>query len=345
MRARAPCILKYVQTDTARIQNMVPHITATLFPIFGIIFLGMFVARGNLLPPSMARSINQFVYWIAFPAMMFNYLAVMDTSAISRAYFLGVYASFILSYLVCLYTTSGGFRDRSAGSAMLSYLSCFPNAAFMGAATVSFLLPGDSEAMATVGLCVVLYTPVMLYTDTRLEMDRHKGKPWRLVLAPLGLSVLRNPMLMASLAGIAVSLSPFDAPVPLMNMAGMLGATTAPCALFAMGMVLAEQLSSRRRPERGWISRQLPVHVVKLLLFPLLTFAALRLFDVSGILLGVTTLIAGMPIGVVAYVLAEKFQVSVEDTSTAILLNTALSIISIPLTIAALYRLGVFGPS
>lgn len=321
---------------------MVLHIMATLVPIFGIIFLGMGVVRCNLLPLSVAQSLNQFVYWIAFPSMMFHYLARMDVSAIPGAYFFGVVISLALSYLACLFMASGGFRSGSAESSMLAFLSCFPNAAFMGGALVSFLLPGNDEAMATVSLCVVLYTPVMLYTDARLEMDRHKGKERRRIIMSLGLAVARNPMFVSALAGVALGLSPFAAPVPLMNMAGMLGATTAPCALFAMGMVLAGQLIARGKPREGWLVRQLPVHAVKLFLFPLLTFATLRIFGVDGVLLGVTTLIAGMPIGVIAYVVAEKFQVCVEDTSTGILLNTALSVVSIPLAIALLYRLGIF---
>ena len=47
-------------------------------------------------------------------------------------------------------------------------------------------------------------------------------------------------------------------------MSAMLGSTSAPCALFCMGMILSKQMTSSQGFVKGWARRQFPLHVLKL---------------------------------------------------------------------------------
>ena len=137
-----------------------------MFPVVGIIFLGMFAARRNFLPLETAMCINQYVYWIGLPAMMFNYLARMTPESFTGSFFIGVYLSLLICYLLCFGLTSSFFRRNKSEATQLSYMACCPNLAFMCIALVAFLLPGHEKAPLSAPMFSILKTLVMLPAAT-----------------------------------------------------------------------------------------------------------------------------------------------------------------------------------
>ena len=119
-----------------------------------------------------------------------------------------------------------------------------------------------------------------------------------------------------------------------------LAATATPCALVALGMVLSIQMTSSVRGE-SHLSWQIPVDLIKLILQPLLTLFALSGLGVSGEWLAMGVILAGMPTGSVAYVLSETYGVAARDASRVILVDTALSVLTIPLMVFLLQRAGI----
>lgn len=321
---------------------MVLKIITTLIPVFGIIFLGLVVARRNVMPMDAASGLNQFVYWVALPAMMFDILVRLNTQGVSGGFLAALYASLVLSYALAFAVSLRRPGVGKPEAVMMSYMATFPNGAFMGVAVVSFLLPGNDFALQMAGLCAFLYSVVMAFSDTVLAMMRHKGEsPSRLVLS-LGKTIARNPMILAGVLGLILNASGTEPPEWAMNMASMLGGTAAPCALFSMGMVMNAQLAAMGAPPSGALGGRITVHLFKLVFMPGATFALLRAAGVTGIPLGVATLLSAMPVGVVAYVIAEKYQVCVKESSIIIFVNTVAGIVSIPAVIAVLYALNVF---
>lgn len=316
-------------------------IITTLLPVFGIIFLGLAVARKGLMPMEAAAGLNQFVYWVSLPAMMFNILARLDATSISAEFLLALYVSLGISYAISLILLSQFFRKKREEAVLLSCLANFPNVAFMGVAVVSFLLPGDDFAMFIAGLCAFLYIVIMPYTDTILDMRRHKGEKFSTLLLFLVKTVVHNPMIVLGTAGIILSVTQTSAPNWALNASSMLGATAAPCALFAMGMVMNAQLATMCGFSGGIPYRQLGVHLIKLVLLPCITFFSLKFFHIEGIALAVTTLFAGMPVAVAAYVVAEKYQVCVRESSMIIFFDTLMSVATIPAIISVLYALHI----
>ena len=89
------------------------------------------------------------------------------------------------------------------------------------------------------------------------------------------------------------------------------------------------------------LSWQIPVDLIKLILQPLLTLFALSGLGVSGEWLAMGVILAGMPTGSVAYVLSETYGVAARDASRVILVDTALSVLTIPLMVFLLQRAGI----
>ncbi len=322
-------------------------IATTLTPVFGVVFLGFFVARRKVMPLGAASGLNQFVYWVSLPAMMFNLLIRLDSSMVSMNFLAGFFAALLISYVLCFAITSDFFQNNKSNAVMFSCMAGFPNVVFMGVPMVTFLLPGNEAALAIAGLCAFLYTLVMLYTDTVLEMRCHCGENPGKYLLSLLKTFMRSPMIIACVCGFIFSGASLPVPEFIRNITAMLGGTASPCALFAMGMIMSAQVSGLEKLPHEKFSRRalrnhLTVHLGKLLILPVLIFISLWLFGIRGIELGVTTLFSGMPIAVASLALAEKFQICVEESSIIIPINTIASILSIPIIIAALYALNVF---
>ena len=333
-------------------------ILATLAPIFGIMLLGAFAERRHILPPTAAACLNQFVYWFSLPLLLFHQLARMRPEQIppgaASGYLLGLGLALAASYALSVRVLKDGKKE----GLMVALLGSFPNAAFMGMPVILLLFPGSDEAALVASLAVVLTSANLLLVDTVLDMGQsHSQSGWQAAWQVLR-SLYHNPIMVCSALGATAGLVAVPVPDALMIMTRMIGSTAAPCALFCMGMSLAAQLSAlpgrktcpaaknaetsssasslagNTSPWGQW-RRQLPIHAFKLFISPVLVFALAWLWGERGVPLAAATVMAAMPTGVVAYVLAEKYRAAVEDTSMGIVVNTLLSVLSLPLVIAA----------
>ncbi|MDR3045317.1 MAG: AEC family transporter [Desulfovibrio sp.] len=321
-------------------------ILSALVPVFGIIVLGMCVERMGSLPKGTPAALNQFVFRVSLPALLFYAVARKTPEELARGGFAagtvaGMLLAFALGYLLC----SRGGRRHGPEVAVLAQAASFPNSAFLGLPIVTSLVPGNDDAVLAGGMVSVLCLAVLLVTMARLEaIRRGGGLSWR-VLREVAAALGRNPILLASVAGVAVSLSGLGLARPVAAMASMLGATASPCALFGIGMVLAAQLTAEGAgcPPEGMgdgsgecdpqalspLARQVAVNAVKLFAHPALTWLCLWAFGVRGQWLGMGVLFAAMPTAAVAYVVAESYGAGTRDTSRAIVVSTMLSALTL----------------
>ncbi len=324
-------------------------ILSALVPVFGIIVLGMCVERMGSLPKGTPAALNQFVFRVSLPALLFYAVARKTPEELARGGFAagtvaGMLLAFALGYLLC----SRWGRRHGPDVAVLAQAASFPNSAFLGLPIVTALVPGSDDAVLAGGMVSVLCLAVLLVTMARLEAIRRGGGLSLRVLREVAMALGRNPILLASVAGVAVSLSGLGLARPVAAMASMLGATASPCALFGIGMVLAAQLTAEGAgcPPDGVGSgsgdggecdpqalsplvRQVVVNVVKLFAHPALTWLCLWAFGVRGQWLGMGVLFAAMPTAAVAYVVAESYGAGARDTSRAIVVSTLLSALTL----------------
>ena len=169
-------------------------ILSTLVPVFGIILFGIVVERMGFLPIETSGCLNQFVYWIGLPMMLFNQLARMEAGQMSGGMVGGILLGYGITYLFAYVLFSNFLRRRWEESSVFALLSSFPNAAFMGLPIVVLLLPDSSEAAIVASLCAVMTSANLLFTDGRLEAGKHKGEGRKEVFLSLLRSLLRKGM-------------------------------------------------------------------------------------------------------------------------------------------------------
>lgn len=317
-------------------------ILSILMPVFALIIIGILVERFRLVPPGGAATLNMLVFNLAMPCLIFRSMALSDPADLARS---GYVAGTLIGMLACCALIHGlvsrGFRTRLAEASIMGVLASFPNTAFMGMPILISLFPGNHDAVLAATISTVFCLPLLLIGMFAQEWCRNAGDlSRRRLLTKVARTMLRNPILLATLAGAVVCVARIPVPEGVLTVCRSLAATATPCALLALGMVLSIQMTSSVRGEHhpAW---QIPTNLVKLVLQPLLTLFALAGLGVRGEWLAMGVLLAGMPTGSVAYVLSETYGVATRDASRVILINTALSVLTIPLMVFALQRAGI----
>ena len=100
-------------------------ILSTLVPVFGIILFGIVVERMGFLPIETSGCLNQFVYWIGLPMMLFNQLARMEAGQMSGGMVGGILLGYGITYLFAYVLFSNFLRRRWEESSVFALLSSF----------------------------------------------------------------------------------------------------------------------------------------------------------------------------------------------------------------------------
>ncbi len=316
------------------------HILYILLPIFGIILLGAFAERSHILPATTAKSLNQFVYWFATPPMLFSLMVDMRPEQFSWQSFVGFFLGTVGTYCITfgiLRCLKYSIEQRT----MAGLLATFPNAAFMGLPVILFLYPNNIEAKVAAGLCVVLPISVIMYVEMALTLRREKtANVWKSFTSVCA-TFMRNPIMVMVIIGSCIGLSGATLPDPIIEMARMMGATTAPCALFCMGMSFVAQITSYgpkllgEKKAKGaslhWVKGMSLVLVMKLLCMPALVYTLCSFLGVKGEVLVSMTIMSSMPAGVLVSIFAAKYEVFEDESVAGIIIGTVTSVITIPL--------------
>ncbi|GIU18209.1 AEC family transporter [Shewanella sp. MBTL60-007] len=310
-----------------------PTILTPLVAVFGIMLLGTLVQKSKLLPAETDQVLNQYVYYIAFPAIMLITLAQTPIQDILHwgyifGFSLAMLSCYFLSYFVSRIITSA----QNACATMRALNATFGNTAFIGIPLMAMLFPTEQIALAAAAIASLLSVFMFAIALVSLEMNVNKSKNSapKIILLALG----KNPIVVASLIGIGLSSLSFDLPQSLALMIRQLGMTSSPCALFAIGMVLAKSgqyQSSSRFININQAVEISAINLVKLVVQPALTYALMLWLNVEPQLIAMGVILAALPTAASVYLLAQRYQTQVITSAQGILLGTLFTFASLPL--------------
>jgi predicted permease len=198
----------------------------------------------------------------------------------------------------------------------------FSNSGFVGYPIVMQLL-GPSTAVA-LALCMLVENLLMLPLTLVLADSGSRAGAWHRILRQILARVARHPLIVAIMAGLAVSLSGLDIPAPVASGVSLLAHASTPLALFVIGGSL---VGLRLRGQ--WFDVG-AVTVGKLLLHPLAVLAMVLVLPVDGPLRSAAVLFAAMPMLSIYPIVAQPHG---EESfcAAALLLTTVLSFLTISL--------------
>ncbi len=133
--------------------------------------------------------------------------------------------------------------------------------------------------------------------------------------------LVHNPFIVALAAGALYALYAPPIPGPIDRVIETLADTAGPCALFALGGVLAQY------PVAGGLKEAFGASLVKLVIHPAIVWVlATQVFDVRAAWVPVAVLLAAMPVGINIFVLAHRYGVASGGIGMSVVLSTALSL-------------------
>jgi hypothetical protein len=298
------------------------------FPIFAIMALGYWAGRQGLLNSASTSALNRYVFLFALPAAMFGFTARAEISDIVNwpyigAYLLGSLATVVLALLVAKLVFRLGREEVAFHGALATYA----NSGYMGIPIflTAFGAQGILPAIITNLIGPMLLMAVIMLV---LEVMRRPEAPVMRQLRDIGGVFLRNPVIVASVAGIGFALFSIPLPVPIGNMMDLLASSAGPTALFALGLSLVGHSLMGDLGEIVWQT------CLKLLIHPLLVFLCVTyVFTLEPFWAQSAVLLAALPTGSSVFIVAQQYNVAVRRASATVALSTAVSV----LTLSALF--------
>jgi len=266
--------------------------------IVAVIAIGYIVGRTRILGPSPQHVLSRAVFFVFSPCLLFTVLADSDAHAVfSRLLLVSVVvAVFVIAVfaVVARLVWRRSVSDTVIGSLAAGYV----NANNIGI-PVALYVVGDATVSAPVILFqVVVLSPVAL---TILDLqERGRVSAGRILLQPL-----RNPLIVASVLGLLLSVTGVELPDPVMEPFRLIGAAAVPVVLISFGISLHGQKVLRAGSERR---DTLLASALKLVVMPAAAwFFAHVVLGLSGQALFVAVVLAALPTGQNVFNYAQRY--------------------------------------
>jgi predicted permease len=299
-------------------------------PIFGLILTGVVCGRLGVLSPAATDSLNRFAIYLALPALMFLAMSRITPDAgqlgFALAFAGGIAITFGLGFAL------SRWRGQRIATASIEGLDAgYSNVGFMGI-PLCLLVFGPQSLPAAV--IATLFTACVLFLAaiTIVEFDTHRGGSSWLTARKVFMALVRNPLLIAPVAGSVFAMTGLGLPEPVERFVSVLGGAASPCALVCIGLFLAqERVSGREAPAIAWLVG------LKLLFQPAVTaLLAVYVFNVPPAWSRPAVLLSALPIGSGPFTIAKLYGLQPGVTSGAILASHVVSVATVSALVAFL---------
>jgi malonate transporter len=302
-----------------------------------------------------ARLLGNAAFYIFVPALLFRTTARLTVAELPWstvvAYFVPVVALLLVVYGVERWRRRGqrsadlaaGEREAAA-PAVRSITSIFGNGVQVGIPVVTALY---GEAGLGIHIAIVSVHALVLLTvlTVLVELDLARVRAahdasaslWRTLRNTVRNTVI-HPVVLPVLAGGLYNATGLPLPGPIDETLQLLGTAVAPLCLVLIGITLAYTAG---RTVLGAARGAIGLSLVKLLVQPALVLVVAHWgFGLSGLPLQVAVMMAGMPVGSNALIFAQRYRSNEAQATTAIVLSTVGLVLTAPLWLAVLARLG-----
>ncbi|MGY6695695.1 MAG: AEC family transporter [Roseinatronobacter sp.] len=276
------------------------YLVHTVFPLFAVIGLGWLVVRSGYLDKQSVAPVGQVVIKVALPALIFLALAATPADQAFDIAFLVAYGlGSVMTMALCFAAARTLFALSHAEAAVIALGVSMSNSSFLGFPIAQALLPAE-QAVRIFAHCLVVENLLILPIALLLIAFNSPEQSTRPRLSILWAQI-RNPLLLALVAGGTVSMLGLELPVAARTVLQLLAQLSAPLALLVIGGMLASL------PARGRARAVALVVVGKLGLHPLAVWGALAIFPgVSAPLATAGVLFAALPMITIFPLLAAR---------------------------------------
>jgi hypothetical protein len=217
------------------------NIAAIIFPLFAVIGLGFFALKAGLVKAETLPGLGNILLFFALPATLFTAVSKVRFEQELEPLFLTAYAGasfgvFLTGLIIRRYL----YSDDLAKSGVSALGMALPNSIFIGLPLLLLLFPDDNLTIAFVMAILVENILILPLALIVLEISSGQGSVYSLQLwKTVGTRLVKNPLIMAIVAGILASGLQLELPAPLAQVSYFLLTMSSGLALMFVGMTLA----------------------------------------------------------------------------------------------------------
>ena len=285
-----------------------------LIPDFALILFGFFLNRFTDWGRNFWSGLEKLIYYVLFPALLFNSIAKTKIDFIAAAPALKVAIATVLIGMVLAYLAKWIFKleDKIFAS---GFQTAFRFNSYVGLA-VAGRLHGEA-GIAAFAIVISLVVPLC-----------NVGAVWvlaRNAKVSLVKELLQNPLIIATLGGVLFSLLGLPLAEPLQLLISRMGAASLACGLLAVGAALQLKDVGRNAHVIAYFT------AVKLIAMPIAAILLARALGVTDIYFDMVVLLAALPTATSAYVMAVRMGGDGNFVAQGITISTLGGMLAIPL--------------
>jgi predicted permease len=302
------------------------QILYVIAPLFIIIFFSAVVQKFAVLGDEWSDVLNSFALNIGFPVLVFSALSRTPFSFAEHALVIVSNSVFIVAIFALTYFIGKtvGIATRMLRTVFLCLV--FGNVAYLG---IPILVQTSGTAiLPTASLIAALYV-FWVFTLGIAVLDMTLHQEFKNIISDTVLNLVKNPLLIAIVLGIAVSAAKLSIPAVVASSLDMVTASVTPTVLIVIGLFIG-------RSTIGNVGDWIPVFVfsfLTLLAMPAVFYVGVRLLGYAPSQFYASIIQAAMPLGITPFALADKYDLDKAFIARTIVLSTILSVVSLPLWI------------
>ena len=299
---------------------MLNNLGTAVFPIFAIGAFGFLLGKMRTFDFAAAFSINKFVMFVCMPALCIEFLASAHVESFDFLLLFGYFLSEVILFSLGVIISKYIFRLLNSEALLIGLALALTN-------HVLFVLPiADElfeEAKTLTIISIITMDGLVIFSLTLIAMDilSNSDRPFSITIK----AIFTNPPLIGIVIGLVVSFNNLELPRGIMFFLEKLGGTATPALLFSLGIMLSYQ--KKITPTKLIVS----MSSLKLIIHPLLAWLIITLLFGGHYpeIHSTALMVAAAPSGVMAYMLAVNYNVSVDRISPIILYTSIGSLITV----------------
>lgn len=285
-----------------------------VLPDFLLVALGWILRHKLGFQREFFAGTERLVYFVLFPALLFQSILRTPISAGNALVLLQATALVILAGVLLSWV--GGWLLRAPALALASTAQCgYRFNTYIGLALAASL--GGAAGQTTMALIVGFAVPLANFAAVS-GLARHGNNG-------LVRELLRNPLLIATLLGLAGNLAGLHLPGPVDTVLARLGTASLALGILCVGASLSWQGGRGHGALITWTV------IVKLLLLPVAAITAAAVVSLPDDQARILLLFAALPTASAAYVLAMRMGGDGRLVALVISLGTLLSAVTLPM--------------
>ena len=298
---------------------------------FAIIALGAFTKYVGLFDEKSSQIFSNFAFYVALPPMIITSILANPIKGLIHfdyivRFEIATLIIFIFSYTVSKFV----FKFKGNENSVFALNSTYSNYGYVGIPLV-ILLFGQKAIIPASLILVFDIAFVLALTAIFSNNAKNTSAISNFIIALKSIS--KNPVIISCLIGLLLSFFEFDLGKIPESILNILSGAAVPSALFAIGIIIVSKNIEKAYLELIFIS------FVKLIIHPLLVISLfffwstdeLKMLDI--IWFQVAIIFSCLPVAATVFPISQYYRAYILKTSSAIILTTIISIVTIPIVL------------